>query len=253
MTIETGRAEGAQLACANAASWWSELARAREHALIQRRGYLWVPGSVRAGLRIMVLRPGLDPAEIDEITALAASWPAGSRLVVEDPYSVLDLTSIGLRPSRQPVMLREPAPITGTPRVPVSLVGTEDELGVAERTIVDAFRMTRFLPYRRGECLAAAMAQRPGLDFHLARRESGEPAGACASFFDGTVGGIYWVGTLPEHRSHGVGRAVMISALRHLGPDVPATLTATAAGQPLYESLGFRTVAESTWWWPGTA
>ena len=216
--------------------------------MIEQRGYFWVPGSLRAGLRIMVLNPDLDPAGVAEIARLAEAWPGGA-ITVEDPFSTLDLTGIGLRPSVQPVMLREPGPIEDAGRVPAARMISEDEVGAVERTIVEAFPMRRFEPYQQGECLPFSLAGREGVAFHLARRD-GAAAGACATYFDGTVGGIYWVGTLPEHRSQGVGRAIMTAALREIGPDVPATLTATAAGKPLYEALGFRTVSESTWWWP---
>jgi GNAT superfamily N-acetyltransferase len=251
VTLETERVErsrGSRLAASNAAAWWTELALARGHALIRRPGYFWVPGSLRAGLRIMVTSPDADPAEI---ATLAGSWPADSKLTVEDPFTVLDLSGIGLRPKSLPVMLREPGPLDGTPRLPATRVTSENEVGLAERVVVDGFPLDRFQPYRRGECLPFSLAGREGVTFHLARRD-GDPAGACATFFDGTVGGVYWVGTLPDHRSQGVGRAIMTSALAELG-DVPATLTATAAGKPLYESLGFRTVSESTWWWSATS
>jgi GNAT superfamily N-acetyltransferase len=251
VTLESERVERShrsQLACANAEDWWTELAAARGHAMIKRRGYLWVPGSLRSGLRVMVLRPDLDPAEAAEISLLAASWP-GHSITVEDPFSTLDLTGIGLRPGHQPVLVREPGPIEGTGRVQAGPVTSETEVGVVEKTIVEAFPMNRYQPYQQGECFPFSLAGRPGVTFHLARRD-GVAAGACATFSDGTAGGVYWVGTQPEHRSQGVGRALMISALRAIGPDIPATLTATAAGQPLYESLGFRAVSESTWWWP---
>jgi GNAT superfamily N-acetyltransferase len=247
-TERVARSRGSRLAASNAAAWWTELAQARGHALVRRPGYFWVPGSVRAGLRIMVLSPDLDQAEL---ASLASSWPADSKLTVEDPFNVLDLRGIGLRPQSLPVMLREPGPVIGAPRVPASRVTSEAEVGVAERVVVDGFPLGRFQPYRQGESLPFSLAEHPGVAFHLARRD-GEPAGACATFFDGAVGGVYWVGTLPEHRSQGIGRAIMTSALRELG-DVPATLTATAAGRPLYESLGFRTVSESTWWWSATS
>src|SRR5581483_4678402 len=194
------------------------------------------------------LSPDLDQAEL---ARLAGLWPEGSKLTVEDPYNVLDLSGIGLTPKSLPVMLREPGQVTGTPRLPATVVTSENEVAIAERVVVDGFPLGRFQPYRQGECLPYSLTEHPGTRFHLARRD-GEPAGACATFFDGTVGGVYWVGTLPEHRSQGVGRAIMTSALRELS-DVPATLTATAAGRPLYESLGFRTVSESTWWWSATS
>ena len=41
--------------------------------------------------------------------------------------------------------------------------------------------------------------------------------------------------------------ALMHAALRYLGR-VPVTLVATEDGLPLYRSLGFRAVGDSTWW-----
>ncbi len=75
----------------------------------------------------------------------------------------------------------------------------------------------------------------------------GEIAGACLIVLDGTAGGIYWVTTLPEHRSRGVARQLMHAVLARLA-DRPVTLTAARAGKPLYDSLGFRTITQSTWW-----
>jgi GNAT superfamily N-acetyltransferase len=249
--METERVDGALLANANAAGWWTELARSRGHALIRQRGYLWVPGSLRSGLRIMVLRPDLDSDELARITELASLWPESSRVTVEDPFGILDLTALGLRPRRLPVMLREPGPVTDPTRITASLVTSRAEVALVERAVIDGFPLKQFLPHREGEALPYSLAQRPGVSFYLARHD-GTPAGACMTFDDGVAGGVYWVGTVPEHRSQGVGRAVMTAALNGLG-NVPATLTATAAGKPLYESMGFRTVAEATWWWPPSA
>jgi GNAT superfamily N-acetyltransferase len=250
VTLEIEHVDGAGVANDNAAAWWTVLAATRGNALIRKRGWLWVPGSLRAGLRIMVLRPDLDPAEIAELTELAGAWPRNSRITIEDPFSVLDLTGLGLTPKHLPVMLREPGPLAGTPRRSASVVTHPDEIALVERVVVDGFPLRQFLPYRVGEALPAALAEHPGVAFYLARRD-GEPAGACMTMNDGVAGGVYWVGTLPGHRSQGVGRAVMTAAINHLG-NVPATLTATAAGRPLYESMGFRTVAEATWWWQTT-
>lgn len=252
MTIEIERVDDlARLADDNAAGWWAELAAVRGNAMIGKPGYFWVPGSLRAGLRIMILRPDLGPGEIAEITDLARSWPAGSRVTVEDPHSVIDLRELGFEAHQLPVMVREPGPVTGTPRVAVSRVTTPEEAAIVEHVVVHGFPLRQYHPYRAGEAIPPALAQRPGVTFYLARRD-GEPAGACMTFHDGAATGIYWVGTLPEHRSHGIGRSVMLAALDDIA-GVPATLTATAAGRPLYESLGFRTVAMATWWWSALA
>lgn len=252
MTIDIERVDDlATLADDNAAGWWAQLAAVRGNAMIRKPGYFWVPGSLRSGLRIMILRPDLGPGEIAEIMDLASSWPAGSRVTVEDPHNVVDLSALGFEASRLPVMARRPGPVADLPRVTASRATSPEEAAIVERVVVHGFPLRQYLPYRAGEAIPPALAQRPGVACYLARRD-GEPAGACLTFHGGAATGVYWVGTLPEHRSHGVGRAVMTAALNDI-TDVPATLTATAAGRPLYESLGFRTVATATWWWSALA
>ena len=76
---------------------------------------------------------------------------------------------------------------------------------------------------------------------------NGEPAAACCTFDDGAALSINWLATLPEHRSHGLGRAVMCAALGSCARRT-AVLVATEAGGPLYSSLGFRTVTEAAWY-----
>ncbi len=39
----------------------------------------------------------------------------------------------------------------------------------------------------------------------------------------------------------------MLGALAHVA-DLPATLTASKLGRPLYESLGYAVASPSTWW-----
>ena len=63
-------------------------------------------------------------------------------------------------------------------------------------------------------------------------------------FDDGAALSINWLAALPEHRSHGLGRAVMCAA-RGSCARRPAVLVATEAGGPLYSSLGFQTVTEA--------
>jgi predicted N-acetyltransferase YhbS len=86
----------------------------------------------------------------------------------------------------------------------------------------------------------------PGWRTWLAYRH-GRPAAACCTYDDGAALGVYWLAALPEHRSAGLGRAIMCAALA-ASPGRPAALVATAVGVPLYSSLGFAAVAESAWY-----
>ncbi|MGW6914633.1 GNAT family N-acetyltransferase [Kitasatospora sp. NPDC054939] len=117
-----------------------------------------------------------------------------------------------------------------------------------ERTIVDGFPLEARQPWVRGVALPAPLLHDPGCRAWLARR-NGEPAGACLAYDDGSTVGLYWVATLPEHRSRGVARAVVEAALA-AHPDRPATLVATKLGAPLYLKMGF-TEQSRTFWWNG--
>lgn len=60
---------------------------------------------------------------------------------------------------------------------------------------------------------------------------------------DGTAPEVTWIGMMlvdPEFRSLGIGRRLMKQALEGVPKDSIIGLDATAAGQPLYETLGFR-------------
>ena len=61
------------------------------------------------------------------------------------------------------------------------------------------------------------------------------------------VGGVYWVAVLAEHRRAGIGRALMLAAMRELA-GLPMVLCATPQGAPLYRKLGFKTALGTTYW-----
>jgi len=100
-------------------------------------------------------------------------------------------------------------------------------------------------PWRKGEGLPARVLNIPGCSVWLAQLRD-RPAAAGCTFDEGGIVGVYWLATLPEYRSSGLGRAVMANAL-NAHPDQPFMLTATDAGRPLYESMNFRAVVTTTW------
>jgi GNAT superfamily N-acetyltransferase len=128
----------------------------------------------------------------------------------------------------------------------IGRVGDADDLAEAERVIVDGFPQRMHQPWTRGRSLPPRLLEVPGWTAWLARRD-GEPAAAGFTYDDGKAVGVYWLATLPEHRSRGLARAIMTRALA-AHPARTATLVATEAGEPLYHSLGFVTVSTSAWY-----
>lgn len=177
---------------------------------------------------------------------------AGPRRVsLEDSFGTSEPPAIeGVRTMRMPVMDRQPGPVEQVQGIEVTRavarVGDVDELAAAERVIVDGFPQKVHQPYLRGQALPPHVLEITGWTAWLARRD-GEPAAAGFSYDDGKSVGIYWLATLPEHRSQGLARAIMTEILAAY-PDRAATLVATDAGVPLYRSLGFVTVSTAVWY-----
>ncbi|MFE6783876.1 GNAT family N-acetyltransferase [Streptomyces sp. NPDC057680] len=227
----------------NSAALWTATGRCRGHEVVRRRGFVAVDGDERAGLRVLIQEPDLDPAELAEVAALVRG--AKGPVNVEDPFSSTDLSRLGMRNWQMPVMLRPPGPV-GRPALDVIRVRRPEDLQAAERIVIEGFELDGFEPHRPGELFPEALIEQPGVDVFVALCD-GVPAGAGVSVLDDGIGSHYWVGTSPAFRSRGVGRAVMLGALAHLA-EVPVTLTASKLGRPLYESLGYTVAAPSTWW-----
>ncbi|MEU5525929.1 hypothetical protein ABZ744_03210 [Micromonospora chersina] len=239
-----------ELSVRNAAAMWTALAESRGHRLLRRPGFLAVLGDAPAGLRILLRDP--DPSPDDRAALAALVRGRTGPVVVEDQYARLDLADLGLTPRTLPVMIRRPGPVPD-PSLPVTPVEHADQLAVAEDVVVHGFPLEPFQPYRPGQAFPPALLDRPEVRFFLVHRDvagatgpAATPAGACLTVRDEGVG-LYWMTSLPAHRSQGVGRALLHGVLGRFG-DVPMTLTAARAGRPLYDSLGFVPVADATWW-----
>ncbi len=227
----------------NSAAFWTATGVSRGHEVIRRRGFVAVDGDERAGLRILVQQPDLDPGEVAELGELVGR--AAGPLIVEDPFSSTDLSHLGLRTWQMPVMLRPPGPVDA-PALEVTRVRRPEDLREAERVVIEGFELDGFVPHRPGELFPASLIEHPGVDVFIASID-GAVAGAGVSVLADGVASHYWIATSSAFRSRGVGRAVMLGALAHVA-DLPATLTASKLGRPLYESLGYTVAAPSTWW-----
>ncbi|GAB3981697.1 GNAT family N-acetyltransferase [Plantactinospora veratri] len=193
------------------------------------------------------------PMSTEGVSRLLGSAPLAKNAVLEDIFGGGDAEPVdpAVRILRMPVMVRPAGTVAtaGTASdgdVRIVRVSDPEELAVAERIMVEGFPLPAFLPWRSGEALPAGVLAVPGWSVRLAYRR-GEPAAATYTYDDGRVVGLYWLVTSPAHRSAGLGRTLLTQAIE-AHPDRPFTLVATEAGRPLYESLGFRTVATTGWY-----
>jgi GNAT superfamily N-acetyltransferase len=240
--------DGAELYAANAAAMWASLAPWSRPLPGTPPGVAVIDLPAQRAGRILLRWPGA--AGPGQMGALVAAARRRGRLVVEDSFGDLVFPAAAdVTVNRMPLMLRpagaveEPGNGAGTR---VAQVPSRDTLVQAERVIVEGFPRPPLQPFRPGRMLPAEALAAPGWRIWLACRE-GEPAAACCSYDDGAAVGIYWLATLPRFRSMGLGRAVMTAALGAC-TERPTVLVATAAGVPLYSSLGFRAVAEAAWY-----
>jgi len=224
---------------ANAASMWSSL----DQPIAAPAGVLGV--AARGGSRYLIQRP----PTLQAVAALLDAIPPAGRVVVENPYGLPQVSIPAVMTARRmPVMNRPADPATPVTRAGVTVLQVTDAhtLADAERVIIDGFPLPHLQPWVPGQALPPLVLKLPGWRIWLAHRH-GRPAAAGYTYDDGAAVGVYWLATLPEHRSAGVGKALM-TAMLAAHPGRTATLVATAAGVPLYAGLAFSVVSTATWY-----
>ncbi|MDP9794723.1 GNAT superfamily N-acetyltransferase [Catenuloplanes nepalensis] len=229
---------GVELYLGNAAAMWRAVGEeVRAHGDHQR-------AETPVVSRILMTRD----AGRERVAELLGSRLPGKALVIEDLFAGGEVAELpeDARVWQIPVMVRPAGPVAVPDGVRVVRVAGEDELAAAERVIVDGFPMAVYQPLLRGQALPPRVLGLPGWSVWLAYRD-GVPAAAGYTFDDGTSAGLYWLATPPEHRGHGLGRALLSTAIT-AHPDRPFTLVATDAGLPLYESTGFASVGGTAWY-----
>ena len=250
---------GAELYADNTAEMWASLAPWSRVASGAFPGVVVVDIPAQRATRVILRQPVATGA--GQVGALMRQAAERGRVVVEDSFGGLALPAgDGMTVDRYPLMIRPPAAVEPLPGpdpggtvaagsgagVRVVRAADREALAQAERVIVDGFPRHALQPFRPECMLPPLVLTIPGWQTWLAYRD-GAPAAACCTFDDGAALGIYWLATLPEHRSHGLGRAVMCAALG-FSARRPAVLVATEAGGPLYSALGFRKVTEAAWY-----
>ncbi|WP_017568729.1 GNAT family N-acetyltransferase [Nocardiopsis halotolerans] len=180
----------------------------------------------------------LTCASVELPDRVASVLSAPGRVSLDDPFGEVGSPE-GFTRTARPVMVRRgpvPAP---RPRPDVELVSVRDEraLLTVERLIVDGFPLRSRQPHTPQCFLPTGLLDADGWRAWLAL-DRGSPASACLTFDHGGVVALYWLVTMPEHRSRGIARTVLSEVLyRYQGRDM--VLVPTEDGRPLYDSLGF--------------
>ena len=237
----------------NAAAMWEALSKGYGALLVDSAEVRVVAPSPYHALRAIVLDPQANrEATVTAIRDTVLGESGIARRVVEDASGEFDLSGYGLEPRfRMTVMSRDPGPLPEPARRNGVRIATAEEaetLAAAERMLVSIFPPPRANEDLRGRIQPVRVLGIGGWQVWLGYRD-GVPAGAAHTFRDGASLGVYQLGTLPEHRGHGVGRALMTAILRTY-PEDTVTLTATDQGRPLYDDLGFEVVSKAVWWRP---
>ncbi|HEU4897247.1 MAG TPA: GNAT family N-acetyltransferase [Actinomycetota bacterium] len=200
-------------------------------------------------LAALSLRAGVPAAAL-----AGAAAGLGTELAVRDAGGSEDLGPFGfVLQAREPWMLRPPAPSGPGPAVAgleVAPCRAPAEVELFERTSVEAFTGST-AGWSPGTIHPPEASLRvPGLTLLLARLH-GDPIGTAIAATDGAVLNIAGVAVVEAARGQGVGTHLTLACLA-AAPTLPAVLSSSADGHPLYRGLGFTDAGSSALWWrPG--
>jgi GNAT superfamily N-acetyltransferase len=175
-------------------------------------------------------------------------------VAVRDAGGAEDLAPFGFAlQAREPWMARPPGPVPATPAPPGLVVApcrTPAEVELFERTSVEAFTGAT-AGWSPGAIHPPAASLRiPGLTLVLARLD-GQPVGTAIAACDGTVLNVGGVAVLAAARRQGVGTQLTATCLA-TAPTLPAVLSSSDEGHPVYRTLGFGDAGPSALWWRPT-
>jgi predicted N-acetyltransferase YhbS len=121
------------------------------------------------------------------------------------------------------------------------------EVELFERTSAEAFTGSTATFTPGAIHPPAASLRIPGLTLLLARLD-GHPVGAAIAASDTTVLNVAGVAVLGKARRQGIGTRLTLACLA-TAPHLPAVLSSSDDGHPVYRTLGFHDVGPTTLWW----
>ena len=189
-----------------------------------------------------VLEAAHDTAEARGLPFIVLATPDGT-LALETAAARIGMASAGTMPMM--VFRAEDSIRLGKP-CEVTRADGPASAAIAGDLVSSAFGIDRESTART---LETAVHAASSVDIYICAIE-GAPRSSVAATRAGDTAGIWCMATPPEHQGNGAGRALLTRVLesqRQAGVR-RFYLYATPAGRPLYESIGFETLAECPVW-----
>ena len=158
-------------------------------------------------------------------------------------WPLLSLAEAGTPSEPVPCMIRDPGGSAPRPPAELAIVEAHDQATVshADRLINEVFGVGS----EPGSLLTTGCLDER---FRVwVGYEADRPVTTAAAYIGDGFVGVNAVATAADARGHGYGEAVTWAATL-CRPEMPATLQASDMGRPIYERMGYRTVAEFTVW-----
>jgi GNAT superfamily N-acetyltransferase len=186
--------------------------------------------------------PAADDGVLERTDAFFAGRPGGA-YEIWSLWPVPSLAASGAPAWPVPCMLREAGPGGPPPPPQLEIVEVADEGTVREaealidEVFVEGSATDRVLTV---DCIDERFRVWVG-------RVDGRPVTTATAYIADGLVGVYAVATTADARGRGYGEAITWAATLSRS-DLPATLQASEMGLPVYERMGYRTIAEFTVW-----
>ena len=201
--------------------------------------------------RVTVTR-ALPPATSEEIAGRVIGFYAAARggeYLVNDPWGTLDLEPFGFeRWWDLPFMIRAAggSPPPESRGLRIEEVRHEDQRAAFESALVDGFAIEELRHTGSPVVFDRSVLSDPSLRMWVAFMDEQVIGTAVALVGHGVVG-VYLVTVVDAARGRGLGEALTWRATL-ADPALPATLQASSMGKPLYNRMGYRTIATCQTW-----
>jgi GNAT superfamily N-acetyltransferase len=248
MTTPEAASERAAGNMARVAGAWAETCGIARHWSTPGLDCTLTRAPMRSFNQVFVRRPLADAAPLLAVIEEYRREGLRFRVRVTCPLDAVTedaLESAGLTPRGGiPSMVLERSTIADAGPPPGNILQVTDALALADHVAVAAEAFD-WAPSDLGTVFTPSLLSVEGWRAYVAYVD-GEPAATAQVYVRGAVAGLYYVGTAGRFRRRGLGEAITrhaVAAAFAQGCEI-ASLQASPMGRPVYERIGFETVAE---------